>query len=48
MDADHSNICKFDDPMGEDYFPVWTNILRMSKKAVEKSKVVDSGTLAGK
>jgi hypothetical protein len=48
MDADHSNICKFSDPMGEDYYPVWTNILKMSKQAIEKSKAADSIRLPGK
>jgi hypothetical protein len=48
MDADHSNICKFNDPMGEDYYPVWTNILKMSKHAIEKSKAADSIKLPGK
>jgi hypothetical protein len=48
MDTDHSNICKFNDPMGEDYYPVWTNILKMSKQAVEKSKVANSARLAGR
>ncbi len=47
MDADHSNICKFDDPQGEDYYPVWTNVLKMSKQAVEKSNAVDGVRLAG-
>jgi hypothetical protein len=47
MDADHSNICKFSDPMGENYYPVWTNISKMTSKAVEKSKAVDNERLAG-
>jgi hypothetical protein len=38
MDADHSHICKFSDPKGEDYWPVWTSILEMSKRAVEQLK----------
>jgi hypothetical protein len=47
MDADHSNICKFSDPAEENYYPVWTNILNMSKHAIEKSKVADYVRLAG-
>jgi len=38
MDADHSHVCKFSDPDGEDYSPVWRSILKMSKQAVERSK----------
>lgn len=48
MDADHSNICKFNDPLGEDYYPIWTNILEMSKQAVEKSKATESVILTSK
>jgi len=48
MDTDHSNICKFNDSNGEDYYPVWTNILKMTKQAIEKSKVAESKRLLGK
>lgn len=48
MDADHSHICKFGDPNGDDYWPVWTSISKMSKEAVEKSKARANLNVASK
>ena len=48
MDADHTHICKFRDPKGDDYWPVWTSILKMSKEAVEKSNARANLNVASK
>jgi hypothetical protein len=35
MNADHSNICKFESEEGEDFRPVWQEIQALAEAAVK-------------